>query len=118
MQTATLLTPAPRPRSLSPEDVSDGIAAIAATYLRPDSTGVCVADGMGARITVERGALVVADGMGEQRRERRFDKATHGLVRVVLLASTGTVSIDALHWCSRLGIGVVVLAPDGAARLA
>jgi CRISPR/Cas system-associated endonuclease Cas1 len=55
--------------------------------------------------------------MGEFRRERRFDKATHGLRRVVLLASTGLVTIDALHWCSRLGVGVVVLAPDGTARL-
>ena len=118
MQTATLVTPEPRARSLSPEDVSDGISAIAATYARPDSAGVCVADGMGVRISVERGALLVADGMGEHRRERRFDKATHGLARVVLLASTGTVSIDAMHWCGRLGIGVVVLAPDGTPRLA
>ncbi len=55
--------------------------------------------------------------MGEFRRERRFDKATHGLRRVVLLASTGLVTIDALHWCSRLGVGVIVLAPDGTARL-
>ena len=119
MRTATLVTPAPGPRSLSLEDVSDGISAIAATYLRPDSAGVCVADGMGARISVERGALVVSDGMGEHRRERRFDKATHGLARVVLLASTGTVSLDALHWCSRLGIGVVVLGSgrDATARL-
>ena len=46
MQTATLVTPEPRARSLSPEDVSDGISAIAATYARPDSAGVCVADGM------------------------------------------------------------------------
>jgi CRISPR-associated endonuclease Cas1 len=35
----------------------------------------------------------------------------------VLLASTGLVTIDALHWCSRLGVGVFVLAPDGTARL-
>lgn len=35
----------------------------------------------------------------------------------MLLASTGLVTIDALHWCSRLGVGVVVLAPDGTARL-
>jgi CRISPR/Cas system-associated endonuclease Cas1 len=61
--------------------------------------------------------LFVSDGVGEHRHERRFDKATHGLRRVVLLASTGLVTIDAFHWCSRLGIGVVVLAPDGTARL-
>ena len=100
--------------SISPEDVGDTLSTIEATYARDTSrAGVCVADGMGARISVERGALVVADGMGEHRRERRYEKATHGLRRVVLLASTGTITLDALHWCSRLGVGVVVLAPDG-----
>ena len=105
--------------SISPEDVADTLSTIEATYARDTSlAGVCVVDGMGARLSVERGALVVSDGMGEHRRERRFDKATHGLRRVVLLASTGMVTLDALHWCSRLGVGVVVLAPDGTARLA
>jgi CRISPR-associated endonuclease Cas1 len=49
---------------------------------------------------------------------RRFNKATHGLRRVVLLGSSGYISIEALHWCRRLGIAVVVLAPDGSAALA
>lgn len=101
------------------DDLHDTLSTIEATYSRDTSAaGVCVVDGMGARLSVKRGALVVSDGMGEHRRERRFDKATHGLRRVVVLASTGLVTLDALHWCSRLGIGVVVLAPDGAARLA
>ena len=104
---------------LTAGDIADGIGAIRSTYARDTSaTGVCVADGMGLRFSVERGALVVVDGMGEYRRERHFDKATHGLRRVVILGSTGTVTLDALHWCSGLGIGVVVLGPDGAARLA
>jgi len=105
--------------ALSPDDVADTLDTLATTYARDTSSaGVVVLDGMGARLSVERGALVVADGMGEHRRERRFDKATHGLRRVVVLASTGIVTLDALHWCSRLGVGVVVLAPDGTARLA
>jgi CRISPR-associated endonuclease Cas1 len=73
---------------------------------------------MGLRLSVERGALVVVDGIGDHCRTRRFDKATHGLRRVVVLGTTGTVSIDALHWCSGLGIGVIVLALDGTAQLA
>jgi hypothetical protein len=36
----------------------------------------------------------------------------------VILNAAGMVSLDALRWCSRLGIGVVVLAPDGKAQLA
>jgi CRISPR-associated endonuclease Cas1 len=118
MQSATLPTVVPQPFSISPEDVADTLSTVSATYTRDTSrAGICVVDGMGARISVERGALLVSDGMGEFRRERRFDKATHGLRRVVLLASTGLLTIDALHWCSRLSIGVVVLAPDGKARL-
>jgi CRISPR-associated endonuclease Cas1 len=104
---------------LTPDDVADATRSLAATYARDTSAaGVCVADGMGLRLGVERGALVVEDGMGEHRRSRRFDKATHGLRRLVILGSTGSVSLDALHWCRRLGIGVVVLAPDGSAALA
>jgi hypothetical protein len=99
---------------LTPDDVADGIGAIRATYARGTSAaGVCVADGMGLRLSVERGALVVADGMGEHRRDRRFDKATHGLSRLVVLGTTGAVSLEGLRWCSRLGIAVLVLAPDG-----
>ncbi len=34
------------------------------------------------------------------------------------MGTTGTLSIDALHWCSRLGIGVIVLSHDGTVQLA
>jgi CRISPR-associated endonuclease Cas1 len=105
--------------ALTTEDIADGVAALGATYARDTSpAGVCVADGMGLRLHVDRGALVVSDGMGEHRRERRFDKATHGLSRLVILGSSGSLSIDALRWCSRLGIGVLVLSPDGTCQLA
>src|SRR5271163_941751 len=104
--------------ALMPEDVADTTAGLSITYARDTSaSGVCIADGMGLRISVDRGALVVADGMGPHRRERRFDRATHGLRRVVVLGTTGTWSLDAMHWCRRLGIGVLVLAPDGTAAL-
>ena len=99
---------------LTSDDIADRSEARAATFARdPLDPGVCVADGMGLRICVERGALVVEDGLGEHRRTRRFDKATHGLSRLVVLGATGFVSIDSLHWLRRLGIGVVVLDPKG-----
>jgi CRISPR-associated endonuclease Cas1 len=104
---------------LTPEDVIDVASALPITYSRDTSaTGVCVADGMGLRVHVERGALVVEDGVGEHRRTRSFDKATHGLRRLVVIGSTGFWTLDALHWCRRLGVGVVVLAPDGTPALA
>jgi CRISPR-associated endonuclease Cas1 len=126
MQSATLSTSAPprqfssdsEPRRLTTTDIAESVAAIRDTYDRDTSAaGICVADGMGLRLSVERGALVVTDGIGDHCRTRRFDKATHRLSRLVVMGTTGTFSIDALHWCSRLGIGVIVLAHDGTVQL-
>ncbi len=72
---------------------------------------VCVADGFGVRIAVDRGRLVVADGLAAYRRERRYSRATHGLSRLVVLSSAGTVGLEALRWCAGAGVGVVVLDP-------
>jgi CRISPR-associated endonuclease Cas1 len=127
MQFTTLSTSAPPRESpsdsefrrLTPTDIAESVSAIRDTYSRDTSAaGVCVADGMGLRLSVERGALVVTDGIGDHCRTRRFDKATHRLSRLVVMGTTGTFSIDALHWCSRLGIGVIVVAHDGTAQLA
>jgi CRISPR-associated endonuclease Cas1 len=79
--------------------------------------GICVVDGYGLRVTVERRHLVVADGLGRTRRVRRFARATHGLCRLVILGSSGTLSIEALRWCEQLAIGVAVVATDGARLL-
>jgi CRISPR-associated endonuclease Cas1 len=103
---------------LTPEDVADSMAALAETYSRPDVAGVCVVDGFGVRIVVERGALEVHDGVGPHRRTRRYDKASHGLSRLVVLNAAGIISLDALRWCSGLGVGVLVLGPDGTCQLA
>jgi hypothetical protein len=65
--------------TLTPEDVADSVAALTEAYARPDLAGVCVADGFGVRVVVERGALEVHDGVGPHRRSRRYDRATHGL---------------------------------------
>ena len=119
MRTATLSTFALQPRILSPEDITGSMAALLETYARPTSAGVCVADGFGVRVIVERGALVVADGIGEHRRTRRFDKATHGLSRIIVIASSeGFVTFEALRWCQRLGIAVLALGADGTPSLA
>ena len=104
--------------TFSPEDIADSTAALAETYSRSDLAGVCVADGFGVRIVVERGALEVHDGVGPHRRSRRYDRATHGLRRLVILNAAGVVSLDALRWCQALGVGVLVLGSDGTAQLA
>jgi len=103
---------------LTPEDVADSTATLAETYARSDLAGVCVADGFGVRVVVDRGALEVHDGVGPHRRSRRYDRATHGLRRLVILNAAGMVSLDAMRWCAHLGIGVLVLGSDGTAQLA
>ena len=106
--------------SLTALDIDDHEAAVVATFARDaTSAGICVADGFGVRVLVEKGALVVEDGVGEQRRTRRYQRATHGLRRLVVLnAYGGSVSWDALRWCKSLGIGVLVLGADGSPSLA
>jgi CRISPR-associated endonuclease Cas1 len=102
-----------------PEDVADLTAARAATFARDTSAaGVCVADGH-VRIFTRRGALVIQDGAGEFVRERMFDRATHGLSRLVALSpEAGYLSFEALTWLRRVGLPVVVLAPDGSPTFA
>jgi CRISPR-associated endonuclease Cas1 len=75
--------------------------------------GVCVADGYGIELKVERGHLVVADGIGPVRRWSRFSRATSGIRRLVLLGHTGFISLDALRWLADTGIGLLQLDSDG-----
>lgn len=74
---------------------------------------VCIVQGYGVRIAVERGQLAITDGAGRTRRERRFGRASHNLARVVVIGSAGSVSLEALRWLADLGIGFVHLDRDG-----
>jgi len=75
--------------------------------------GVCVADGHGIKIKVDKRHLVVEDGIGRSRRERRFHKATSGLKRLVILGTTGYVSLEAVRWLADAGIPLVQVDPEG-----
>jgi CRISPR-associated endonuclease Cas1 len=90
-------------------DTNSFVQAAQATYERDGNGPICVVDGMGLNIHVDRNHLIVTDGLGPYRRERRFHKATHGLSRLVVLGQSGSVSLDALRYCDRLGIALVVI---------
>ncbi len=75
--------------------------------------GVCVVDGYGIELKVERGHLVVADGIGPHRRRSRFSRATSGIKRLVVLGRTGYWSLEAIRWLADVGVGFVQLDPDG-----
>lgn len=74
---------------------------------------VCVADGYGISISVRRGRLVVKDGIGPERRERIFTRATAGIDRLVLLGHTGFITLEATRWLADVGIGLIHIGADG-----
>ena len=74
--------------------------------------GVLVLTGYGLRIAVERGHLVVEDGIGEHRRHARFSRITK-LRRLVVLGHSGTVSLDALRWLRDVGSSFIQIDADG-----
>jgi len=73
----------------------------------PASARVIVTDGYGIRLAVERGHLVVNDGLGRHRRTRRFSRAERTVRRIVILGHTGSITLEALAWCQHVGIHLV-----------
>ena len=60
--------------------------------------GVITLFGYGITVCVDRGHLILKDGIGAARREGRFSRVRHGLKRVVVIGSDGLVSLAALRW--------------------
>jgi CRISPR-associated protein Cas1 len=97
-------------RHLDGDDVSAITTALATAFARQTPiAGVCVVDGCGVSIAVRNGHLLVEDGLGRHRRLRRFNRATSDLRRLVILADTGMVTLDALAWCRATGVAVVAI---------
>lgn len=81
-------------------------------------TGVLVADGYGVNLCVRRGRLIIEDGMGTARRRRELSRIARDIRRIVILADTGTVSLDAIRWCADVGeITIMQIDRDGRALL-
>ncbi|MBA2684040.1 MAG: CRISPR-associated endonuclease Cas1 [Gemmatimonadaceae bacterium] len=75
--------------------------------------GVLALSGYGLRIAVERGHLTITDGAGRFRRHGRFSRVAPQLKRLIIHATSGTVSLDALSWLEAIGAHVVQLDHDG-----
>jgi CRISPR-associated endonuclease Cas1 len=75
--------------------------------------GVVVARGYGLKVYVERGHLVVHDGVGRQRNTQRFSRAARELGRLIVLGHSGFVTLDAIRWLHDVGAGFVQLDADG-----
>lgn len=77
------------------------------------STPTLIASGYALRIALERGHLLVEDGVGDARRAQRFPRVGHGIKRLVVLGHSGTVTLEALRWLHELGIAFVQFGRDG-----
>jgi CRISPR-associated endonuclease Cas1 len=82
------------------------------TVLRPRS-GVIVLYGYGTSVHVDRGHLVIEDGVGSDRYKGRFPRIGHGLERLVVIGADGVVSLAALRWLADQNASFVMLERDG-----
>src|SRR6266566_4966853 len=71
--------------------------------------GVVTLFGYGINVYVDRGHLVLKDGVGSDRCEARFARVGHGLRRLVVIGSDGMVSLSALRWLADQDAAFVML---------
>jgi CRISPR-associated endonuclease Cas1 len=74
--------------------------------------GVITLFGYGISVRVERGHLVLEDGIGSDRRYARLPRVGHGLKRLVVIGSDGIISFAALRWLADQNAAFVMLERD------
>lgn len=80
----------------------------------PIRSGIVTLSGFGIKVAVDRRHLAVSDGIGRQRRAGRFAKATSRIKRLVVIAQTGFVTLEALRWLHDAKAAFIQLDHDGA----
>ncbi len=75
--------------------------------------GVVTLFGYGIQVRVDRGHLVLHDGIGPNRRYARLPRIGHGLKRLVVIGSDGMISLAALRWLSDQDAAFTMLERDG-----
>jgi CRISPR-associated endonuclease Cas1 len=75
--------------------------------------GVVTLYGYGITAHVDRGHLILRDGVGSDRREAHLPRVGHGLRRLVVIGSDGFVSLAALRWLADQDAAFVLLERDG-----
>src|SRR5438132_5314593 len=79
----------------------------------PPRSGVITLFGYGIRVRVDRGHLILDDGIGAARRQARFPRVGHGLRRLVVVSSDGMISLAAFRWLADQDAAFVMLDRDG-----
>lgn len=75
--------------------------------------GVVTLYGYGVTVRVDRGHLILEDGIGPRRRLGRFSRVGHRLKRLAVIGSDGAVSLAALRWLADQDAAFVMLNRDG-----
>jgi CRISPR-associated protein Cas1 len=75
--------------------------------------GVLTLFGYGIQVRVDRGHLLIEDGIGEDRRKIRLPRVSHGLKRLVCIGADGFISLAALQWLAAQDASFVMLERDG-----
>ena len=109
--------PTPRPsrsRTVSDDEVADDLAALDEGFgSDPASPGTALLLGAGVKLNVISGHLHAHDGEGWFRRDRRWNRATNRLSRLVVAADSGYFTLDALKWCQAAGVELVITDGEG-----
>jgi CRISPR-associated protein Cas1 len=79
--------------------------------------GVVTLFGYGVSIRVERGHLILKDGIGSDRFQGRFPRVGHGIERVIAIGNDGNISLSALRWLADQHAAFVMLERDGSVLL-
>jgi CRISPR-associated protein Cas1 len=79
----------------------------------PVKDGVIVLSGYSVSINVDKGFLILKDGLGKRCREGRYFKATSGIKRLVIHGHHGVISLAALKWLFDIGAGIIQIDWDG-----
>ncbi|MGP0098019.1 MAG: CRISPR-associated endonuclease Cas1 [Terriglobales bacterium] len=75
--------------------------------------GVVTVFGYGIQVRVDRGHLLLEDGIGPARRYARLPRVRHGLKRLVVIGSDGVVSLAALRWLADQDASFAMLERNG-----
>lgn len=93
-----------------PQSSSDDKSAV--ILIKPRH-GVVTLSGYGTSVRVDRGHLVLDDGIAAARRHARFPRVNHGLRRLVVVGADGCVSLAALRWMASQNASFLMLDRDG-----
>ncbi|MDX2059473.1 MAG: CRISPR-associated endonuclease Cas1 [Gemmatimonadales bacterium] len=75
--------------------------------------GVLVLRGYSLRIAVERGHLNIEDQTLGVRRRTRLSRVDRETRRLIVVGSSGSITLDAIKWLDGVGLPLVHLHPDG-----